>query len=132
MVGTTRRITKVSEKDFAGFSSFSDEKLLAALDSESYEPAYYVSGHLARELIYDEIRVRGLRNRRAKLLALFGLYREPRDSHALSACQSCLETICDVPAHVKESIYHTEQQYKAITQLINRSRAKKYPPPKMK
>lgn len=95
----------MSEKDFAGFSSFSDEKLLAALDSESYEPAYYVSGHLARELIYDEIRVRGLRSRKAKLLALFGLYREPRDSHALSACQSCLETIFDVPAHVKEAVF---------------------------
>lgn len=97
----------MSKGEFGGFGQFSDEELLAALDTESYEPARYLGSHSARELIYDEIRARGLRSRRAKLLVLFGLYREPRDSHALSACQSCIETLFDVPAHVRESVFES-------------------------
>lgn len=79
-------------------SGFDDDSLVSALAAEDWHHPSGATGHLAREYLYDELARRCVKTHRARLIVFFGLYRESRDSHALSACISCIQIIFDLPS----------------------------------
>lgn len=78
-------------------SGFDDDTLVSALAAEDWHHPSGATGHMAREYLYDELARRCVKTYRARLIVFFGLYRESRDSHALSGCIECIQAIFDFP-----------------------------------